>query len=137
MQANSIELKVADWIALGDALQHQAAALQQESRETLDAVLEQLQALAAQSDRDCAAIEKAMRDLERDWAEIDDVVMEMIARATDEIATFVTAQEVRVRKLERQVRRDRNHKRLHDVSSRTDDEQMSSAKDSSENRSNQ
>ena len=136
MQANSIELRMADWIALGDALHHQAVSLQQESREILDAVLEQLQALAEVSNSQRPIVEKAIKELERDWTEVDDNVMELIARATDEIATFVTAQEVRVRKLERQVRRDRNRTRPHDLNNQAGDKKPSS-KSGPENRSNQ
>lgn len=137
MQANSIELRMADWIALADALQHQAAALQRESRETLDAVLEQLQALAEESVSERAAIEKAIKDIEQDWMTLDDEIAELTARATDEIASFVTAQEIRVRSLERHVRRERIHGRLHDVSKPTDDKKMSSADVRPENRSDQ
>lgn len=107
MRPDSVQLSVAEWIQLSEALHQHAERFGGESREILDNVVEQLAALPQDAKIDKVVVDDVIHDIEQDWCLVDGKIRELIGQATDEIARFVTAQEVRVRSLERRITGDR------------------------------
>ena len=70
-------------------------------------MVEQLAALPQDAKIDKVAVDDVIHDIEQDWCLVDGKIRELIGQATDEIARFVTAQEIRVRSLDRRITGDR------------------------------
>lgn len=107
MRPDSVQLSIAEWIQLSEALNQSAERAGRESREILEGVVEQLAALPQHAKIDKGAVDDVIHDIEQDWCLVDGKIRELIGQATDEIASFVTAQEIRVRSLDRRIAGDR------------------------------
>lgn len=109
MRSESAQLTIAEWIELSEALHQRAERLGREGREILDDVVKELASLPRDPKIDKVAVYDVIHDIEHDWRVVDATVRELIGQAADEIAKFVTSQEIRVRSLERRIMRDRTY----------------------------
>jgi hypothetical protein len=103
MRPNSIQLTIAEWIEVGEALERHVRDLRREARRILDDVIANVESVDTDSEIDRLVVEAAKHSIKRDWHVLDEKVAELIGQASDEIARFVTTQEIRVRSLDRQL----------------------------------
>ncbi|MGI9342951.1 MAG: hypothetical protein ACR2QV_08870 [Gammaproteobacteria bacterium] len=99
---------MAEWIELGEALHRHAEKIRREAREVLANVVAELGTVETESKIEKLAVDAAALSIQRDWHVVDEKMQELVGQVTDELATFVTVQEIRVRSLDRRLQSERD-----------------------------